>query len=37
VPERGCPIQAIDIQKAASLSGDTQTGWIDDIQISPLG
>jgi hypothetical protein len=36
VPERDCPIQAIDIQKAASISGDTQTGWIDNIEISPI-
>jgi hypothetical protein len=37
VPEQGCPIQAIDIQKAASMSGDAQTGWIDDIEIVPIG
>lgn len=37
VPSQDCPIQAIEIQKAASISGDMQTGWIDDIRIAPLG
>jgi hypothetical protein len=36
VPAQGCPIQAIDVQKAASASGAVQTGWIDDIGIAPL-
>jgi len=36
VPAEDCPIQAIDIQKAASISGNAQTGWIDDIKIAPF-
>jgi hypothetical protein len=36
VPEENCPIQAVAIQKAASSPGQTQTGWIDDIEIVPL-
>lgn len=36
IPAQGCPIQAIDIQKAASNSGDTEVGWIDDIAIAPF-
>lgn len=36
VPQQGCPIQAIDIQKAASLSGNAETGWIDNIEIAPV-
>jgi len=37
VPSHDCPIQAVEVQKAASISGDMQTGWIDDIRIAPLG
>jgi len=36
VPGKGCPIQAIDVLKAASASGNTQTGWIDNIEIEPF-
>lgn len=36
VPQHNCPIQAIDVQKAASLSGDTEVGWVDDIEIAPV-
>lgn len=37
VAPQDCPIQAIDIQKAASLSGNVENGWIDNIRIAPLG
>jgi hypothetical protein len=37
VPLHDCPIQAVEVQKAASISGDMQTGWIDNIRIAPLG
>ena len=36
IPAQGCPIQAIDIQKAASNGGDTETGWLDNVSIVPL-
>jgi len=36
IPSQNCFIQAVDIQKGASGSGNVQAGWIDDIQISPL-
>lgn len=36
VPETGCVIQGIDIQKAASIGGDSATGWIDNIHIAPV-
>jgi hypothetical protein len=36
VPENGCPIQNVEVQKAASSPGDTRTGWIDDIRITPF-
>src|SRR3546814_4666386 len=32
VPARGCPVQTVVVQKAASRLGETQTGWIDDIR-----
>src|SRR3546814_3049717 len=34
VPARGCPVQTVVVQKAASRLGETQTGWIDDISRS---
>src|SRR3546814_973467 len=30
VPARGCPVQTVVVQKAASRLGETQPGWIDD-------
>ncbi|TPG38260.1 hypothetical protein EAH79_16430 [Sphingomonas koreensis] len=36
VPLKKCPIQIIAIQKAASGLGETQIGWIDDVNIAPL-
>ncbi|MCM8731689.1 hypothetical protein ACFO8O_12040 [Hephaestia sp. GCM10023244] len=36
VPSEGCPVQTIAIQKAASGLGETQTGWIDEITLSPI-
>lgn len=37
VPDKGCQIQSAAIQKAASPSGQAQSGWIDDIKIMPVG
>src|SRR3546814_15453216 len=37
VPARGCPVQTVVVQKAASRLGETQTGWIDDISLTPIG
>lgn len=37
VPQQDCPIQTVAVQKAASGFGNTQTGWIDDIRIVPIG
>jgi hypothetical protein len=37
IPATDCAIQGIEIQKAASLGGESETGWIDNIQISPVG
>jgi hypothetical protein len=33
---RDCPIQRLVVQKAASSPGQTETAWIDDIEIAPL-
>jgi len=35
IPEANCAIQGIEIQKAASFDGKSETGWIDNIHISP--
>jgi hypothetical protein len=35
IPATDCAIQGIEIQKAASVGGDSETGWIDNIRISP--
>jgi hypothetical protein len=35
IPVTDCAIQGIEIQKAASVGGDSETGWIDNIRISP--
>ena len=34
IPTANCAIQGIEIQKAASIGGDSKTGWIDNIHIS---
>jgi len=35
IPATDCAIQGIEIQKAASIGGDSETSWIDNIRISP--
>ena len=37
IPEADCAIQGIEVQKAASIGGDSETGWIDNIRVSPKG
>ena len=36
VPASDCPIQEVDIQKAASASGNNETGWVDNIRVAPI-
>lgn len=36
VPATGCIIQGIEIQKAASMGGDDETSWVDNVRISPM-
>lgn len=36
IPSKDCAIQGIEIQKAASIGGDSETSWVDNIRISPV-
>jgi hypothetical protein len=36
IPATGCTIQGIEIQKAASMDGNSETSWVDNVHISPV-